>query len=156
MKKSDLPQLAKVYTAAYQNFAIGEQWTAKTAIKLMAYWFAKQPDLAFVAEVNKKTVGGFISAIKPWWDGNHLSDGEIFVDPNYQKQGVATKLSIALYEKALKKYRALIFDAFTFKKTKFPLEWYLSQGFVENKDWILISAATKKILAKLEESNLKH
>ena len=118
---------------------------------MLSYWFDKQPDLAFVAESNKKIVGAFVSAIKPWWDGNHLFDGEVFVHPDYQKQGIASKLSITLYEKALKKYKVVGFDAYTFKKTKFPLSWYLSQGFIQNEDWTMISGDVKFILSKLKK-----
>ncbi len=150
MQKRDLQQLAEVYTLVYQKFDIGEKWTIETSKKLLSYWFDKQPDLAFVAEYESKVVGAFVSRIKPWWDGNHISDGEIFVHPDYQKKGIATKLSIALYEKALKKYDVVSFDAFTFKKTKFPLRWYLSQGFVQNEDWTIISGNIKSILSKLK------
>lgn len=151
MKKADLSQLAKAYALVYKKFDIGERWTAKTAYKLLYYWFNKQPDLAFVAEFDKQIVGGFVAGIKPWWDGNHLSDGEIFVHPGYQKKGIATKLSLALYEKALKKYEVVCFDAFTFKKTSFPLSWYLSQGFIQNEDWTMISGNVKTIFSKLKK-----
>jgi len=150
IKKSDLDKLAKIYSIVYKRFDIGEKWTPKTAKKLLYYWFKKQPDLFFLAEYNSKIVGGFVAGVKPWWDGNHLSDGEIFVRPNYQKKGIATKLSIALYKKALKKYKIVCFDGFTFKKTKFPLSWYLSQGFIQNKDWTMISGDINSILLNLK------
>ena len=146
-----LKKLSQKYYLVYEKFDIGEKWTSKTAKKLLEYWFDKQSDLAFVAEENNKIVGAFIAGIKPWLDGNHLSDGEIFVHPNYQKRAVATQLSIKLYEKALEKYKVTSFDAFTFKKTKFPLSWYLSQGFIENQDWTMISGNVKEILKKLKE-----
>ncbi len=151
MRKNDLQQLAEIYVAVYKKFDIGEKWTIRTAKKLLSYWFGKQPDLAFVAEFNGQVVGAFVAGIKPWWDGNHISDGEIFVHPDYQKKGIATKLSIALYKKALKKYKVVSFDAYTFKKTKFPLNWYLAQGFMQNKDWTMISGDVKYILAKLRK-----
>lgn len=151
MRKEDLQQLAEIYTIVYQKFDIGERWTAETAKKLLTYWFDKQPDLAFVAEFNGQVVGAFVAGIKPWWDGNHISDGEIFVHPDFQKRGIATKLSIALYKKALEKYKVVSFDAYTFKKTKFPLSWYLSQGFIQNEDWTIISGDIKTILSKLKE-----
>jgi len=151
MRKGDLQQLAEIYAVVYQKFDIGEKWTAKKAKKLLFYWFGKQPDLAFVAEFNGQVVGAFVAGIKPWWDGNHISDGEIFVHPDYQNKGIATKLSIALYEKALEKYKVVSFDAYTFKKTKFPLSWYLSQGFIQNEDWTMISGNVRSILPKLKK-----
>ena len=151
MRKEDLQQLAEVYALVYQKFDIGEKWTVETAKKLLFHWFDKQPDLAFVAEFDAQVVGAFVAGIKPWWDGNHISDGEIFIHPDYQKKGIATKLSIALYEKALEKYKVVSFDAYTFKKTKFPLSWYLSQGFIQNEDWAMISGNVKSILSKLKK-----
>lgn len=151
MQKEDLQQLAKIYAHVYQKFDIGEKWTVATSKELLSYWFDKQSDLAFVAEFNGQLVGAFVAGIKPWWDGNHISDGEIFVHPDHQKKGIATKLSIALYKKALEKYNVVSFDAYTFKKTKFPLSWYLSQGFIQNKDWTMISGNIKFILSKLKK-----
>jgi len=151
MRKEDLQQLAEIYSVVYQKFDVGERWTVKTAKKLLSHWFDKQPDLAFVAEYESKVIGAFVAGIKPWWDGNHISDGEIFVHPDYQKQGIATKLSIALYEKALEKYKVISFDTYTFKKTEFPLSWYLSQGFIQNEDWTMIFGNVKSILSKLKK-----
>jgi len=56
-----------------------------------------------------------------------------------------------LYKKALTKYKVTSFDAFTFKKTKFPLSWYLSQGFIVNEDWTMISGDVKTILSHLKK-----
>jgi len=151
MKKSDLQRLSEVYTVVYKKFDIGEKWTKETSERLLSYWLEKQPDLAFVAEYDGQVIGAFVAGIKPWWDGNHISDGELFVHPNFQKLGVATKLSIALYEKALKKYEAVNFDAYTFKKTKFPLSWYLSQGFIQSKEWTMISGNVNSILSELKK-----
>ena len=151
MQKGDLEQIAEVYTLVYQKFDIGERWTVETSKKLLSYWFETQPDLAFVAEYESKVIGAFVAGIKPWWDGNHISDGEIFVHPDYQKMGVGTKLSIALYKKALDKYDVVSYDFFTFKKIRFPLSWYLSQGFVKNEDWTLISGEINSIVSNLED-----
>jgi len=150
MRKEDLQRLAEIYALGYQKFDIGEKWTVGAAKKLLSHWFDRQADLAFVAESDGEAVGAFVAGIKPWWDGNHISDGEIFVHPDHQKKGIATKLSVALYEKALKKYNAVSFDAYTFKKKRFPLSWYLSRGFVQNEDWTMISGNVKSVLSKLK------
>ncbi|MBO7504680.1 GNAT family N-acetyltransferase [bacterium] len=52
----------------------------------MSYWYDRQPDLFFVAEVDGRVVGGIVSGIKPWFDGNRLVDGELFVDKKYQER----------------------------------------------------------------------
>ena len=151
MEKQDIQQLSEIYTLVYQKFDIGEKWTVESSKELLDYWFNRQPDLAFVAEFNDKIVGAFVAGIKPWWDGNHLVDGEVFVHPDYQKKGIGTELSKALYKKAIEKYNVVSFDTYTFKKTKFPLNWYKSQGFIENPDWVMIEGDLKSILPDLDK-----
>ena len=151
MQKEDIPPLAKVYVQVYRTFAIGESWEVTSAEKLLEYWLTKQPDLALVAEVDNKLVGAFVAGIKPWWDGNHLADGELFVDPAYQKKGIATALSKSMYKKAVEKYNVTSCDAYTFRKTTFPLNWYLQQGFKINEDWVIISGNVQEIIKKLKE-----
>jgi len=153
MQKTDLRKLGEIYAEVYRDFDVGEKWTKEAAEKLMGYWFQKQPDLAFVADMSGEIAGAAMAGIKPWWDGNHLSDGEIFIHPKFQKQGIATKLLVALLERAIEKYDAVSFDSFTFKKKDFPLSWYKKIGFVENADWTLIAGDVRQVLAKLRKSN---
>lgn len=146
---SDLEILANVYVKTYQVFDVGEHWTKETALDLLRYWFDRQPDLAFLAEEEGKIIGGFFAAIKPWWDGVHLVDGELFVDPDYQKRGVGTLLSKKMFSEAIEKYKARVWDTYTFKKTKHPLSWYKKQGFDENEDWVMISGDLKEAVERL-------
>jgi GNAT superfamily N-acetyltransferase len=151
MQKQDLKQLAEIYTDVYKRFDVGEHWNVNTSRKLLSYWRVRQPDLALVAECDRQVVGGVVVGIKPWWDGNHLVDGEIFVHPNYQKKGIGKQLYITVYEKALRKYQVTSFDTYTFKKTEFPLSWYKSQGFIVNPDWVMIAGDVKSVLSKLKK-----
>lgn len=149
IKRGDLNALAEAYTKAYETFDVDENWTMDSAYKLLAYWLKRQPDLCFLAEYDKNIIGGFVAGVKPWWDGNHLVDGEVFVHPNYQKKGIGSALSKHIYKIALEKYHVVRFDTYTFKMTKFPLEWYKSQGFEEIKEWVMISADLNKVLERL-------
>jgi GNAT superfamily N-acetyltransferase len=152
--KKDLNKLAKIYVNSYSPLPTEEQWEEKTAKKLLSYWMIKQPDLFFVVEVNKKLAGAFVSGIKPWRDGNHLFDGEVFVDPKYQKLGAGSKLIKAVFTKAIKKYKAVTFEASTFKNTKFPLKWYKTMGILSNKELVFISGDLKNALKKLAKESL--
>lgn len=154
MKEEDFDVLAEIYVESYNDANIGEKWNVDSACKLLAYWFKKQPDLAFVAEFNGEIAGGLISGIKPWWDGNRLSDGELFVDPKFQKRGVGTALMKELCEKAMKKYGAVSLDAFTYKNNKFPLSWYKSIGLEEVKEWAIVSGKLKDILEKFKNKKV--
>jgi ribosomal protein S18 acetylase RimI-like enzyme len=151
MRKDDLQQVAEAYVAAYEKIDVGEKWTVKAARELFLYWLTKQPDLSYVAEIHGKVVGAFVTGVKPWWDGNRLFDGEIFVHPDYQRRGIATELSKIVYKKALDVYQVVIFEATTFKKEEFPLKWYKSIGFSVSDDLTLVSGNVRTVLSHLEK-----
>ena len=149
----DLEALSEIYCKVYEAFNVGERWDQASAYKLLRHWFERQPDLCFLAELDGKIVGAFVAAIKPWWDGNRLVDGEIFVDSDYQKRGVGTELSKKMYRSAIEKYNAKCFDTYTFSGSEHPLSWYKKQGFIENNDWTNISGNLKEILKNLEKND---
>jgi len=147
----DLKKLAEIYHQIYSSpkYDVGEKWTEESAYEMLNYWFKRNSDLAFLAEHNGKIVGAFLVDVKPWWDGNHLVDGEIFVHPDYQKKGIGTKLSKFMFDYAIKKYKVVRWDTYTFKE-KYPLKWYKSLGFKEINEWAMISADINEILKKLK------
>ena len=149
-EEKDIKNIAKVFLKVYTNFDVGEKWSEQSSNNLMNYWFKRQSDLFFVAEKDNKIIGAFVAGVKPWWDGNHLADGELFVDPDYQKQKVGTRLSIKMYETAIKKYNIKYVDGVTFRDFEFPLKWHKSLGFKEVKEWMIISGEVNKILKILK------
>jgi len=151
MKEEDLDEIAILYTDIYDKVDIGEKRTKETSYLLMKYWLSKQKDLCFVAIINDKIVGGFVAGIKPWWDGNHLIDGEIFVDYKYHKHKIGTKLSKVIYETALDKYEITSIDLVTFSKNGFPLSRYEKLGFEKTKQLVMINGNPKEVLNKLVE-----
>ena len=122
---------------------------------MLSYWLDKQPDLALVAEYDGKIAGAFVAGIKPWWDGNHIVDAELFVHPDFQKKGVGTALSKALFKKALEKYKVTYYDAITYTNHEFPLSWYHSLGLMPIENLTIISGNVKSILSKLKNKQPK-
>lgn len=116
----------------------------------MLHLFNDQPDLTFVAEDNHKIVGAANALIKPWWDGNHITDGEIFVDPEHQGKKIGKKLLKHLFEQAQEKYQAVCWDTFTHVVHKHPLSWYESMGFEVIKEWQMITGNIQKVLTNLK------
>jgi GNAT superfamily N-acetyltransferase len=149
IEEDDLDALAEVYAFVYKVFNSGESWTKETAKDMLNYWLSKQPDLAFLAEYDGKIVGGFLSGVKPWWDGVHLFDGELFVHPDFQNMKIGKALLKRLLEEATLKYDAKIFDAFTFNGYEFPLSWYKKIGFHEINEWTMFSGDIKEVLKNL-------
>ena len=73
------------------------------------------------------------------YDGNHLVDGEIFVDTPYQKFGIATELLRQHLKLAQLKYDAVTMDALTYRdESGFPFSWYDQLGFRENPEGLII------------------
>lgn len=147
----DLHELAAIYTSAYNGLNIGEKWTVEKAEKLLEYFRKEQADLFFTATIDNKIAGGIIALVKPRWDGNHLTDGEIFVSHDYQKQGVGRALIKRLFLEAVEKYDAVSWDTFTHRVYEHPLKWYKSLGFEEIKHWVMIGGDCKKVLENLNK-----
>jgi len=152
VRNDDFSELAKIYTLAYNSVNIGENWDDSSALKLLKHLYSEQPDLFFVAEENGKVVGGITAPIKPWWDGNHLTDGELFVHPNNQKHGLGKLLIKKLFTEAKKKYDAVSWDTFTHRVHEHPLKWYKSLGFKEIEKWVMIEGNVDLVLENLKEN----
>lgn len=149
MQNDDLGELSSVYVRAFDDPQLKEDWSAAAAEALLLDWFKRQPDLAFVVEIDHKPVGGFIVGVRPWWDGNHLVDGELFIDPEHQGQGLASELIRQTLLTANEKYSPVLWETYTFRGQDFPLKWYKKLGFNEIEDWVMIRANVSQILENL-------
>lgn len=146
MQQGDLRPLAAVYVRAFQDPQLMEKWTEDTAFLLLADWFRRQPDLAFVAVAGDELVGAFISGIRPWWDGYHLVDGELFVDAAHQSKGIGSELIRRVVVTAKEKYNPVLWETYTFRSTDFPMTWYKRLGFREIEEWAMIRADIATVL----------
>ncbi len=70
---------------------------------LLDFYFKQRTFIGLTALVDSKIVGAFFSFIKPWHDGDHLGEGELFVDPDYQNRKIGTKLFLEVNKVAEKK-----------------------------------------------------
>lgn len=151
VKKEDLDDLAVIYKDLYDNADIGEDWSIEKAKKLLEYWYNKQGDLFFVDEEDGILAGGVVSGIKPWFDGNRLVDGEIFVSNKYQGRHIANNLFKAHLEEAVKKYNANVMEFHTYgDETEFPQNWYTRLGIKKDNELVIMNGRISEILSKLK------
>ncbi len=155
VKQDDLKNLDEIYLKSYNSLNIGENWDIQSSQKLMEFFFSYQSDLFFLAEVDGIIAGAIVALVKPWWDGNHLVDGEIFINPKFQKQGLGTKLIEKMFLIAKEKYQAVSWDTFTHIIYEHPLKWYKKLGFTKINQWTMISGDTSKVLNKIQEQSKK-
>jgi len=148
VKKEEISAVASIYTEAFDKAGITEKWTQGKAEEFMNWWFEHQPDLFFVAIHKEQLIGGIVAGIKPWWIGKNLVDGELFVHPDFQKQGIGKELLRALLEEAIRKYEIIEFESLTDKSHEFPLSWYRKLGMGETT-LVHIAGKPKEILKKL-------
>ena len=148
--EKDLEVLAEQYSEYYCDSVLEEKWSKETAAKLFMYFYKQAPDLMFVAYDNNKPIGIIMTVLKPWWDGMHLEDGEVFVCKDYQKMGIAKMLFKTLFQYAIGKYDATTLEAHTYEdENGFPYSWYKRLGFETIDDWKIISGNIKEIIKKL-------
>lgn len=149
-KEEDLEVLAEEYANYYNNSVLEEKWTKESATELFKYFYNQAKDLLFVAYDDEQPIGVVMFVLKPWWDGPHLEDGEIFVCKKYQHRGVAKSLFRTLFKYAIEKYDATTLEAHTYEdENGFPYCWYKRLGFETIGDWKIISGDIKDIIKKL-------
>jgi predicted N-acetyltransferase YhbS len=150
VKKKDLKTLSEIYVRAFNKATPEEKWTDKSAYAFLEN-ILKKSDLCFTARLNEKIVGGFFTEIKPWWAGNFLNNGELFVDTNCQKKGIGLKLIKFGLDVAVKKYNITHVFLETFRKGH-QMNWYKKFGFYEVDYIVPMEAEVKTILEKLKRS----
>lgn len=150
IRDNDINIVSKLYQNFYNSLEeLGEHWTKETAHNFILSFYRRQPDLFFIAEYNKKIAGAIVAGIQPWWDGNHLVEGEIFVDPKLSNKGIDKKLLKHLLTTARTKYRAVAWDTFTPITNNHPLASFQKLGFIEVPLWKAISGDIHSILKRL-------
>lgn len=148
----DITSLAVLYKQSYNELELlDEHWTKESAHKFISHFYRRQPDLFFVAEIDGKIVGAAVAAIQPWWDGNHLVEGEVFTNTNLSGQGIEKRLFHKLLTVARDTYSVVAWDTFMPVVQKHPFSAYKTIGFSEMPHRKAISGDTAVLLARLED-----
>jgi GNAT superfamily N-acetyltransferase len=152
----DIPALSAAYVAAFKEVDPSEVWTEDRAGDLVRFFMKAQPDLVFVAEQDNEVVGGICGLAKPWWDGTHLVETELFLHPTAQRQGIGANLLLQYLQEAARLYRVTKMEAITFKGLDFPSSWYLQIGLEEKGDWKIVvgdvEVMTQRLRSRVERA----
>ncbi len=148
INENDISSVAKIYAKAFNKVAPDEDWTQQSAEDLMKYLFKKQADLFFIAQIDDKIVGGAVAIVKPLWNGNNLVESELFVDPDYWKNGIGTKLLKKFLTEAIEKYNVVDLHGIADGRTDFPMKWYSKIGLNET-GWLHVEGDAREILKNL-------
>lgn len=129
IQKNQLSEIGQLYAECFNLADIGEHWEPADAEKFLTYLWQIQPDLFFVAMIKGQIVGGIAGVIKPWCDGPHIHEIELFVHPDHQRQGIATELTRLIITTAVEKYSIVEFEGIADGELHdFPLNWYKRLG----------------------------
>lgn len=152
VKKEDLMTLAKIYKDLYGKSILNEDWTREKSYGLLEFFYKLQSDIFMVAEVDGKVVGAVMSIVKPWHDGNRLIETEIFVDNDYQRRGIASRLFHQHFRLAMEKYNTKVIEAHTYQEENgYPLNWYKKQGYKVINEWYVINGNIKEAYKYFDE-----
>jgi N-acetylglutamate synthase-like GNAT family acetyltransferase len=150
-RETDVKALANLYRAFYNDIEeLGERWTSESARKLISHFYKCQPDLFYVAEKDDLIIGAAVAVVRPWWDGNHLVNEEVFINPDYMEQGIEHKLLRVLLLQARDTYKVVAWDAIIPTVKQHPLAEYKKIGFSKVPEWSSVTGDTHKMLALLE------
>ena len=152
MKYDNIEELAELYIRIYKDTNPKEKWDICSAKKFITYFYELCPDLFFIAKMKDKIIAGIWGPIKPWWDGNKVYDLEIFVDKEYQGNGISKLIFEHYFEVAIKKYNVSSVEAITFGDRKFPMCYYEKIALNKEQQLVLLEGKAQEISKKIKQS----
>lgn len=147
-----IEELADLYIRIYKDTNPKEKWNIYSAKKFITYFYELCPDLFFIAKMKDKIIAGIWGPVKPWWDGNKVYNLEIFVDKEYQGNGISKLILAHYFEVAIKKYNVNSVEAITFSDRKFPLCYYEKISLSKDRQLVLLEGNAQEISEKIELS----
>ena len=103
MELSDVPSASEELLLAFKEKPWEESWTFSDARRRITGILESPSSFGLVALADNKVVGIALGLSKGYLDKQDFWLDEFSVDPNYQKQGIATKLMKELKKKLKEK-----------------------------------------------------
>lgn len=145
---ADLDALSDLYARCLTGGPGDEQWTKERARAFLQMWLERRPDLFFVAEVDGVLSGGHVGDIKPYFDGNRFTDGEMFVDPAVRHLGIARLLMQRCVEEACRLHNVVAKETLANGNSQVVLDWFQRLGF-ERTGWVHMAVPIHVLRARL-------
>ena len=102
-KESDIEGLAIAMSKAYSEEPWNEQWISERAVRRVQAIVGNYQSIGLVAEDEGVIVGGLLGFVDPYADEDFFYVSEIFVVPEYKKQGIGRNLIRKLEEEIKKR-----------------------------------------------------
>lgn len=151
----DIPALAEIYCRAYEVNGADEHWTPESAARLLSKLSSDYPGLSLVAEIEGKVVGATFGNIRPWESGKVILEGkELFVDPEWQKHGIATELLKERLHRAEVWGGANEVEFITFTDESGPQGFHERSGLKPIPELQIMAGSVKDVKEGLEKRSL--
>lgn len=131
MKKTDIPECAKILCEVYNNEMWQCRWTMETGTAYLEDYFAADKFVGFVLKENGTITGAMFAHEKIWWNNSELYIDEMFVTPRMQRSGLGSRL-ISAAEEYVKEHQLAGLTLCTNKYAPAP-NFYRKNGFLDNE-----------------------
>ena len=92
MERTDIAACADILCSVYNNELWQCRWSKEAATEYLTDFFDMKKFVGYVAEDGQKIIGGIFAHEKVWWNNSEVFVEEMFVKPEYQRNGYGSML----------------------------------------------------------------